>query len=65
MSETKIKGKEYFVFSLTFSAPVIELETDKEIVIRINDDLSSCAAEIKISNQNLSGSARLISNLSD
>ena len=44
---------------------MIELETDKEIVIRINDDLSSCAAEIKISNQNLSGSARLISNLSD
>ena len=65
MSEDKMKGKEYFVFSQTFSAPVIELETDTEIVVRIIDDLSSCAAEINISNLNFSGSARLISNLSD
>ena len=52
------------VFCL-FSAPVIELETDTEIEVRISNDLSSFAAEIKISNLNLSGSARRIINLSD
>ena len=57
--------REYFVFCPTFSAPVIELEMDTEIEVRISNDLSSFAAEINISNLNLSGSARLIINLSD
>ena len=65
MSEDKIKGEEYFVFSPTFSSTVIELESETDIMVRLRDDYSTSAAEINISNLNLSESARLIRNLSD
>ena len=65
MSGDKINGEEYFVFSPTSSAPVIELESDTEIVVRLRDDHTTSTADINISNLKLSESARLIRNLSD